>query len=90
MREMKDSKVKWLGVIPLEWKVERVKHGFIRKKAEAHQDNPIVLSLARTGVRERDISNNEGQIAESYYNYNPVDVDDLLNQFNQISIEVGN
>ena len=78
MREMKDSKVKWLGVIPLEWKVERVKHGFIRKKAEAHQDNPIVLSLARTGVRERDISNNEGQIAESYYNYNPVYVDDLL------------
>ena len=78
MREMKDSKVKWLGVIPLEWKVERVKHGFVRKKAEAHQDNPIVLSLARTGVRERDISNNEGQIAESYYNYNPVDVDDLL------------
>ena len=78
MREMKDSGVKWLGVIPLEWKVERVKHGFVRKKAEAHQDNPIVLSLARTGVRERDISNNEGQIAESYYNYNPVDVDDLL------------
>ena len=78
MREMKDSKVKWLGVIPSEWKVERVKHGFVRKKAEAHQDNPIVLSLARTGVRERDITNNEGQIAESYYNYNPVDVDDLL------------
>lgn len=78
MREMKDSKVKWLGVIPLEWKVERIKHGFVRKKAEAHQDNPIVLSLARTGVRERDITNNEGQIAESYYNYNPVDVDDLL------------
>lgn len=78
MREMKDSKVKWLGEIPLEWKVERVKHGFVRKKTEAHQDNPIVLSLARTGVRERDISNNEGQIAESYYNYNPVDVDDLL------------
>lgn len=78
MREMKDSKVKWLGVIPLEWKVERIKHGFVRKKAEVHQDNPIVLSLARTGVRERDITNNEGQIAESYYNYNPVDVDDLL------------
>lgn len=78
MREMKDSKVKWLGEIPLEWKVERVKHGFIRKKTEAHQDNPIVLSLARTGVKERDISNNEGQIAESYYNYNPVDEDDLL------------
>ena len=26
----------------------------------------------------RDISTNEGQMAESYYNYNPVDIDDLL------------
>lgn len=42
------------------------------------QDDPVVLSLARSGVRVRDISNNEGQIAESYYNYNPVDIDDLL------------
>lgn len=78
MREMKDSGIPWMGDIPVDWKVERVKHGFVRKKEEAHQKNPIVLSLARTGVKERDISNNEGQIAESYYNYNPVDVDDLL------------
>ena len=64
--------------IPVSWKTQRVKHVFYRKKVEAHQDNPVVLSLARSGVRVRDISNNEGQIAESYYNYNPVDVDDLL------------
>lgn len=67
-----------MGDIPSDWNVERVKHGFVRKKEEAHQENPIVLSLARAGVKARDISNNEGQIAESYYNYNPVDVDDLL------------
>ena len=42
------------------------------------QNNPVVLSLARSGVKVRDISNNEGQIAESYFNYNPVDVDDIL------------
>ena len=42
------------------------------------QENPTVLSLTRSGVKERDISNNEGQLAESYYNYNPVDIDDLL------------
>ena len=78
MREMKDSGVRWLGGIPSSWKMERVKHGFTRKKEEAHIENPVVLSLARAGVRERDISNNEGQIAESYYNYNPVDIDDLL------------
>lgn len=78
MREMKDSGIKWMGSIPVSWETQRVKHGFYRKKVEAHQDNPVVLSLARSGVRVRDISNNEGQIAESYYNYNPVDVDDLL------------
>lgn len=78
MREMKDSGIRWMGDIPSDWNVERVKHGFVRKKEEAHQENPIVLSLARAGVKVRDISNNEGQIAESYYNYNPVDVDDLL------------
>lgn len=37
-----------------------------------------MLSLARAGVKVRDISNNEGQLAESYYNYNPVVPGDLL------------
>lgn len=78
MSRMKDSGISWMGDIPFTWEVKRVKHGFYRKKSEAHQDNPVVLSLARSGVRERDISNNEGQIAESYYNYNPVGIDDLL------------
>lgn len=48
------------------------------KKTEAHQENPVVLSLARAGVKVRDLSKNEGQIAESYYNYNLVDPGDLL------------
>lgn len=48
------------------------------KKAEAHQENPVVLSLARAGVKVRDLSKNEGQIAESYYNYNLVEFGDLL------------
>ena len=78
MREMKDSGVPWIGEIPADWTVSRVKYAFIRKNDKAHQDNPVVLSLARAGVRVRDLSNNEGQIAESYYDYNPVDVGDLL------------
>jgi type I restriction enzyme S subunit len=78
MREMKDSGIEWIGKIPNNWKVKRVKHAFIRKNEKAMIDNPIILSLARSGVRVRDVSNNEGQIAESYYNYNPVAVDDLL------------
>ena len=78
MRKMKDSGISWMGEIPEHWEIRRVKHAFFRKNEKAMQDSPIVLSLARTGVRERDISNNEGQIAESYYNYNPVEINDLL------------
>lgn len=75
---MKNSGVEWIGEIPEDWEVKKVKHSFVRKNEKAMQENPTVLSLARSGVKERDISNNEGQLAESYYNYNPVDVDDLL------------
>lgn len=75
---MKNSGVEWIGEIPDDWEVRKVKHSFIRKNEKAMQENPTVLSLARSGVKERDISNNEGQLAESYYNYNPVDIDDLL------------
>ncbi len=77
-RQMKDSGIEWIGEIPRNWDVKKVKHGFIRKNAKAQQDDPIILTLARSGVRVRDMSNNEGQIAESYYNYNPVDEGDLL------------
>ena len=78
MREMKDSGVAWLGSMPAHWSIQRVKHAFYRKNEKAEQENPVVLSLARSGVHVRDISNNEGQVAESYYNYNPVEEDDLL------------
>ena len=45
-REMKDSGVEWIGEIPKDWKLQRVKNAFIRKKTEAHQEDPVVLSLA--------------------------------------------
>ena len=78
MTKMKDSGIRWIGQIPDDWEIKKVKHAFIRKNEKAQQENPIVLSLARSGVKERDISNNEGQLAESYFNYNPVDIGDLL------------
>lgn len=78
MREMKNSGVEWIGEIPAEWKIVKVKQAFFRKNEKAQQENPVVLSLARSGVKVRDITANEGQIAESYYNYNPVSIGDLL------------
>lgn len=54
-REMKDSGVEWIGEIPEDWNLQRVKmHLF--EKTEAHQENPVVLSLARAGVKVRDLS----------------------------------
>ena len=77
-RQMKDSGIEWIGEIPVDWSMKRVKQIFTRKNEKAMQENPTILSLARDGVKVRDISNNEGQIAESYYNYNPVEKGDLL------------
>ncbi|MBE6295349.1 MAG: hypothetical protein E7086_02425 [Bacteroidales bacterium] len=78
MRAMKDSGIPWIGEIPEGWKVCKTKDVFVRKNEKAHQENPIVLSLARAGVKVRDITKNEGQLAESYYDYNPVEPFDLL------------
>lgn len=74
----KPSGVEWIGEIPQNWDISRVKAAFYRKKEKAYQENPTILSLTSRGIVERDISHNEGQIAESYFEYNPVDVGDLL------------
>ena len=55
-REMKDSGVEWIGEIPKNWNVQRVKMHLYEKKTEAHQEDPVVLSLARMGVKVRDLS----------------------------------
>lgn len=78
MNEMKNSGIRWIGQIPENWDVVRVKDAFTRKKAKAKQENPIILSLTRAGIKIRDISNNEGQLADNYSDYNPVIIDDLL------------
>lgn len=75
---MKYSGVQWIGNIPDNWEVKKVKYCFYISKEQAHEENPTVLSLARSGVKVRDISSNEGQLAASYDNYNPVKPGDLL------------
>lgn len=77
-RAMKDSGIEWIGAVPENWTIKKAKHCFARKNEKAEQENPVILSLARSGVTVRDVSTGEGQIAESYYNYNPVCEGDLL------------
>ena len=69
MIKMKDSGIPWIGQIPEDWKVARVKDfSFLSDKKNTSKD-PIVLSLARDAIKIRDITNNEGQLAKSYDNY---------------------
>lgn len=77
-REMKYSCIDWIGYIPKTWNVGKVKQAFFRHKDKARQENPVILSLARSGIKIRNVSDNKGQLAESYYNYNPVKKGDLL------------
>lgn len=77
-RTLVDSGIKWIGRIPEDWNIVKVNKLFFRRKEVNQSDNPIVLSLARSGVKVRDISTNEGQLAESYDNYHRVYIGDLM------------
>ena len=74
----KNSGIAWIGQIPKHWEVKKVKDGFYLKKDKALIENPVVLTLARSGIKVRDLENNDGQFAKSYFEYNPVDIDDIL------------
>jgi type I restriction enzyme S subunit len=76
--KLKDSGVDWIGMVPEGWEVKRVKDVLKLQKAKAYIQNPIVLSLSRDAVKIRDITTNEGQLAESYEEYNPVKPGDVL------------
>ena len=78
MYEMKNSNIAWIKEIPYNWNILHVKDGFNIKKSKAQQTNPVVLTLARSGVKIRDMTNGEGQFATSYFDYNPVSIDDML------------
>ncbi|WP_303800317.1 restriction endonuclease subunit S [Ruminococcus flavefaciens] len=78
MREMNSTGIVWCPSIPSDWELRRVKDCFYISKVKAGTNNPVVLKLARSGVRVKDVTVNSGQMAESYDDYNPVQVGDLL------------
>lgn len=77
-RDFIETRVEWINPIPSNWKLLKVKNCFYISKKKAQAKNPTVLKLARDAVKVRDISTNEGQIAASYDDYNPVFPGDFL------------
>ena len=79
MINFKETNIPWLGRIPSDWKLNKVKRLFYISKDLSIEGEPErVLKLARAGIVEKDVTKNEGQMAESYSNYNKVKKYDLL------------
>ena len=67
--EMKDSGSVWFGSIPTNWEMKRLKYVFHIQKDIAGEEGHTVLSITQKGIIPKDFSNNEGQFANSYANY---------------------
>ena len=75
--EMKNSLIDWLGDIPSNWQVKKIKYVFTIRKRIAGKDGLTVLSITQNGIVPKNIESNEGQIAESYENYQIVEPGDF-------------
>ncbi|MCX6717154.1 MAG: restriction endonuclease subunit S, partial [Candidatus Taylorbacteria bacterium] len=71
--EYKNSGIEWLGKIPKNWQVGKVKEVFnLLKEKSFNNSESEILSLTLNGIKTRDVSNNEGQIAASYEGYRKI------------------
>ena len=68
----------WLNQVPTHWELTRIKRLFYIHKDCSGTDLPIILTLARDRIKIRDISDNAGQLAADYTNYNKVKIGDLI------------
>lgn len=76
-RPMKDSGSVWFGEIPADWTMKKLKYQFHIKKDIAGKEGYTVLSITQKGIIPKDLSKNEGQLAENYSNYQLVNIGDF-------------
>ncbi len=76
-RKMKDSRSTWFGQIPSDWDMRRIKYIFKIQKDIAGEEGHTVLSITQRGIKPKDLSKNEGQLAENYSNYQLVHIGDF-------------
>lgn len=63
--------------IPAHWKMKKMKYIFEIKKDIAGKEGYDILSITQKGIKVKDISKNEGQLAQNYSNYQLVDIGDF-------------
>lgn len=77
--EMKDSGVKWVGMIPAHWIVHPVYTYFGERKNKNRfgtEDNLLSLSYGR--IIRKDINTSDGLLPESFNTYNIVEAGDII------------
>lgn len=74
---MEDSGVDWIGDTPAHWETTKIKWMFEIVKRIYGKEDRDVLSITQRGLKVRDIESNDGQMAESYANYQVVNVNDF-------------
>lgn len=67
--KMKDSGIDWIGEIPAHWEVKRLKFVFKILKRIANELGHDVLSITQNGIKIKDITSGEGQLAMDYSKY---------------------
>jgi type I restriction enzyme S subunit len=75
---MRDSGIDWIGEIPEHWEQHQFRRIFEIKKIIAGTLGYDVLSVTQNGIKVKDLTKNEGQIAQDYSKYQLVDVDDYV------------
>lgn len=80
MREMKDSGIEWIGEIPAEWKIVKVKYNFTNKKVIVGvlADDYERLALTMNGVIKRSKEDNNGLQPEKFETYQVLNEGELV------------
>ncbi|MFC5389822.1 restriction endonuclease subunit S [Brevundimonas bullata] len=73
----RDSGIDWLGKVPSHWDIVRLRRLVEIKKRIAGEEGPDVLSITQRGIKVRDTTSNDGQLASSYAHYQLVEPGDF-------------
>ena len=79
MRQMKESEIKWVGLIPFDWEVHPLYYYFNEHKLRNRfgaEDN--LLSLSYGKIVRKDINTSEGLLPENFNGYNIIDDGDIV------------
>ena len=79
MREMKDSRIAWIGAMPWAWKMNTIAQIFLQVKCKnTGLQEKNLLSLSYGKVKRKSIDTVEGLLPESFDGYNIIEKDDIV------------